>query len=133
MNTASETRRHPVRWVLLLSLLPGLSLVAPSPSATAVGVDLVGPMSSSQCASGTFCLWSSALYAGSFWSTSSQSLVNVGGVTGARSLWNRTGFAVRVYSAAGGGGSSSCFAPGTQKSQVALASFSVKVLTTTAC
>ncbi|WP_081784961.1 peptidase inhibitor family I36 protein [Cellulomonas sp. KRMCY2] len=98
------------------------------PGASAVDV---APASSAQCSAGRACLWSGTLYTGTIFSTTVSG--NVSGMTVAGSIWNRTSTAVRVYSAAGGSGSSTCIAPGGQLASTSVAARSVKVMTVTTC
>ena len=128
------TPPRPLRRAFFITLLALITALAGAPTfAGAAQPSTVewGPMSSSQCASGRFCLWSGAIYTGNFFNTTASA--DVSGMAVAASVWNRTSKAVRVYSSAGGGGSSTCFAPGAQVASTSLAARSVRISTTTTC
>ncbi len=119
-----------IRLARLLAPLVGcLLVVAPAEGAAA---DDMSPLSSSQCGSGEFCLWSAPAFQGQLMSATSGDTMSLPFAT-SRSVWNRTPHAARVYSGAGGTGSSVCIAPGTQWSSVQIASGSVRVLTSSQC
>lgn len=96
---------------------------------TAGGVQV---LSLDQCSNGFFCLWSNSAYTGTFTQTASTSPVNLGS-TVSRSVWNRTGKAVRVYAGTGGTGSSVCFNPTTRSGSISITSRSVAVQSGTFC
>lgn len=114
--------------VLVLSALALVMFAFSAPPARAADID---PQSSTACASGRMCLWGGAVYTGAFFSTTSST--DVASPTTSKSVWNRTAYAVRVYSGAGESGSSACFVPGTQIANTTLASGSVKILSATTC
>jgi len=77
----------------------------------------IGTKSLGECASGRFCMWSSASYTGSF------TYVTGSGVTKpltqtVRSFWNNRSQAARLYDNAGT--SSTCYGAGVKKSAVAV-------------
>lgn len=109
-----------------------VSCLLPLSPGAAVAVEGVEPQSTAQCASGRLCLWANSLFQGSFWSTASTSIANVG-FSSAGSVWNRTSKAARIYSGSTGGGTSVCVAPGAQMSSAFIASGSARVLTTAGC
>ncbi|WP_407342245.1 hypothetical protein [Pengzhenrongella phosphoraccumulans] len=76
-------------------------------------------------------MWNGTLYTATVFSTVTSG--NVQGMTVAGSVWNRMSTAVRVYSATGGSGSSTCFAPRAHLASTSVAARSVKVLSTTTC
>lgn len=88
--------------------------------------------SSSQCASGRFCLWSGGGYSGAFWSTSGSGLLSTGLAT-AGSVWNRTAADVRVFSGPGGTGTVTCWNAGAQASSVSIGSLSIRTMAPTTC
>lgn len=107
-------------------------LLLPLGAGAALGDDdILQPQSSSQCASGRFCLWSGTAYTGTFFSTTTS--VDSGPGWTAKPVYNRTTRAVRVYSGTAGGGSSTCFAPGASSASVTVAAASIRVLSTTTC
>ncbi len=134
LTLASPPRPRPSRAAaaLLTALLVAVTW-AVAPTSARADDDVAEPYALSQCTSGRFCLWSGAVYTGSFFSTTSTSVVGTGNVSRAQSLWNRTGKAVRVYTGSGGSGSSTCFAPGAQAATTSLQSGSAQVLATTSC
>ncbi|WP_425356581.1 hypothetical protein [Xylanimonas protaetiae] len=71
------------------------------------------------------------MYAGTFYGTTGNQ--NVTGLSSAKSVWNRSGRAVRVFSGAAGTGTSQCFAAGVQSASVSVPAGSVRFLTTTSC
>lgn len=84
------------------------------------------------CGSTQLCLWSGNGYTGAFWSTTSSTATNTG-ITIAKSVWNRSSKAARVYSGLNGTGTSTCVLPGSKSSISALASRSARLLTTSTC
>jgi hypothetical protein len=92
----------------------------------------ITPFSSSQCASGRFCIWSATGYSGTFWSTGSAGDQNTTVAT-ARSVWNRTGVAVRMYSGSGTTGVWVCYDAGDISSSTSIGSASVRTMTTSSC
>lgn len=84
---------------------------------------------STDCTSGQMCFWSSTAYAGAVYGRGNTGTVTFGT---ARSLWNRTGKAVQVYSASGGG-TSRCLAAGAKVSSTTLTTARITVLSTTTC
>ncbi|QAY63221.1 hypothetical protein ET495_08170 [Xylanimonas allomyrinae] len=125
-------RRPPIRLPRLaaaLLVLCTLSFGLASPAAASAPE--VMPLSSASCAAGRFCLWSGSMYAGTFYGTTGNQ--NVTGLSSAKSVWNRSGRAVRVFSGAAGTGTSQCFAAGVQSASVSVPAGSVRFLTTTSC
>lgn len=112
------------------ALLVGALLVAP---ASASADEDVEPFSLGQCSANHLCLWSATGYTGAFWQTISTSVVNVSGMTTAKSLWNRSSHAARIYSGTGGSGSSVCVNPGTQTASTTIPAQSARILPGTAC
>ncbi|WP_081444517.1 peptidase inhibitor family I36 protein [Xylanimonas cellulosilytica] len=110
------------------ALVLATTVLGPVASASATEI---APTSSAQCATGKFCLWSGAAYTGTFFAASSS--VDVQGLSAARAVWNRSNTAVRVYTGAGGSGSYSCFAAGTQIASTTLTAGSIRVQSSTAC
>lgn len=86
----------------------------------------------SQCLTGRFCVWSGAGYSGAFWSTQAVGLVD-SAVGTARSVWNRTGVDVLVYTGSGGGGTFTCWQVGAQTSSTTTPSGSVRTMGPTTC
>lgn len=121
------TARHRATAAVVLAL----ALLGSSAGAAAADDD-VTPYSLSQCTTSAFCVWSAAAYQGSIVKTTSTSPVSVP-FDWVSSVWNRSSFAARVYSGAGGTGSSVCYAPGAQVASVHVAAGSIRVLTTTSC
>ncbi|MBN9609256.1 MAG: peptidase inhibitor family I36 protein [Actinobacteria bacterium] len=106
-------------------------LVMLAVSALSAHAATVGPFTSSACPANNMCLWSGAAFTGAFFNTMTST--DIPTLSVAKSVWNRTAKAVRVYSSAGGSGSSTCFAPGTQVSSTTLTARSVVVLPSTTC
>ncbi|MFI2754767.1 peptidase inhibitor family I36 protein [Cellulomonas sp. P22] len=114
-----------------LAAVTSLILLTGAATSAMAADELVQPMSSSQCGSGQFCLWSATLYGGTFYGTST-SVDSSPGWT-AKAVYNRTSHAVRVYSGASGSGSSTCFAPGASSGAMTLSAGSIRVLSATSC
>lgn len=96
----------------------------------AVAVAEVEPLSSSQCGSGGFCIWSGVGYTGSFSARTSDGTL---GFTSAKSYWNRSSKAVRVYVSTSGSGTSTCIPAGLSQSSTALTVGYLDFLTTATC
>jgi hypothetical protein len=79
------TRRGLQRAAAGLALALGTAAGVASPSFADSGQD-VSPLSSDQCATGGFCVWSATLCTGTIYGVSSTSAVSVGGHAG--SVWN---------------------------------------------
>lgn len=94
--------------------------------------DTVTAFSAGQCAAGRFCIWSAAGYAGAFWSTASAGVQSTPVAT-ARTVWNRSGVAVRLYASDDGTGSWTCVASGALLTSTSISSSSVRTMTTTGC
>lgn len=95
--------------------------------------DTIQPYSSSQCAANRMCLWSGAAYTANFWSVPTSTPANVSGMSTARSLWNRTPNAVRIYTETGGTGSWTCVSSGEQDADVWVTARSVRTLVSSTC
>lgn len=128
MQTSSRIRRGRIAAIGAFALL--FSFL--TPAAQADDPVAIQPYSSSQCASGRFCLWSSASYSGSFWSIGTSGTHAVS-FSPARAVWNRTGVAVRVYSGSSGTGSWICYSSGAQVSSTSIPSGSVRTMTSATC
>ena len=127
METPRRSRRH-VRLAAVAALALALTALAPVAQAD----EEIEIQSSSQCASGRFCIWSGANYTGSFWSTASVGLQDTGmGV--AQSVWNRMAVDVRLYSGSGGTGTVRCWNNGQQNGSVTVGSASIRTMTATTC
>lgn len=120
--------RTPLRTLLAvlataLAVTLGTVLVPASQAQAAPGAD----RSSSQCQSGQVCFWTQTAFTGAFYSASllSQPV--------ARSYWNRSAKAVRVYASASGTGSSTCIAAGAAATAVTVATGKVVTLSGTTC
>lgn len=110
-----------------------LALTGLAPSVAQADDDApITPFSASQCASGRFCLWSGTGYSGTFWSTGSAGDQNTP-ISLARSVWNRTGVAVRMYSGAGITGVWVCYDAGDISSATSIGSASIRTMTTSSC
>lgn len=110
------------------TLAAGVLLATAGPSATfAASTDSTG-----QCPSGSFCIWGGTNYSGAFADTASTSATSTGVAT-AKSVWNRSTRAARVYSGSGGTGTSTCYAPGSQIASTTAAAVSFRILSTTTC
>ncbi|WP_123372443.1 peptidase inhibitor family I36 protein [Cellulomonas sp. PhB150] len=90
------------------------------------------PASASQCPAAALCVWGGTFNSGSFGTTKSTTAV-ASGVSPAKSVWNRSTHAARVYSGAGGTGTSTCFEPGESVTSTSVGSVSFRVLSTTTC
>jgi len=117
--------------------LVGVAALALGTLAGPAGADVDGPqdpapLSSSQCAAGTFCLWSGTGYTGTFWSTGASGLQNTP-IGTAGSVWNRMPVDVRTYSGSGGTGSITCWNASAQAPTVSVGSLSVRTMTSTSC
>ncbi|NCD21309.1 MAG: hypothetical protein EOL89_15275 [Actinobacteria bacterium] len=124
-----SSRRQPLlRPLTQLFVVLASFVLAASPTVAADGG--VEPSSSAQCASGQMCFWAGSGYSGQFYARSTTGTLPV---SMARSLWNRTGVAVRVYATSNGSGSSTCLAAGAMQSVTTLATGSMRVLPTTTC
>ncbi|MEV7972623.1 peptidase inhibitor family I36 protein [Cellulomonas sp. NPDC089187] len=127
--------RHLLRRRLTtLALAAGL-LIAVPPTAGAQEDPIGGGpvvLSASQCAAGRFCLWSGAGYTGAFWSTGSAG-VQSSQVSIARTVWNRTGVAVRLYSGSGATGTWICVNSGGLYTSTSMPSTSIRTMTTAIC
>lgn len=89
-----------------------------------------------QCPSGYFCVWSGTSYTGTIWKTSVTSSYTSIGPSTIRSLYNNRTKRTFLYELSGGGGISSCYAPGAQYSSLAgwrTSANSVYLSTTTLC
>jgi hypothetical protein len=130
-HTRSLRLRTGLVGVLALALAV---LAAPAGAADDDPTDPVGvtAYSSSQCASGRFCVWSGTGYSGTFWSTGVTGL-QATGVATARSVWNRMSVDVRTYSGSGGTGSVACWNAGAQTPTAAVGSLSVRTMSATTC
>lgn len=125
------TRKAVLPLVAALVLLAG-SAASAAEDPTTDTTDGVAPLSTSQCASGAFCVWSGASGSGSFestTSTTSRDLV-IGTVS---SVWNRSSNAARIYSGSGGTGTSVCYAPGAYVASTSVAAGSFRLLLGTSC
>lgn len=129
---ASRTSRTSRRLRALLAASLALGLSALAPVAQAEDDEEVAAFSSSQCSSGNFCIWSGTGYTGTFWQSASLGLQNTG-IGTARSVWNRMGVDVRMYSAVNGGGTIRCWQNGIANSSVSVGSASVRTMTPTTC
>jgi hypothetical protein len=110
---------------VVFAILTTLGVVSPA---------LAGTASSSQCASGQFCVWSGSLFGGTIWPTSASGTVEApSAVRNSASVLNLNAHAVRVYSGAGATGSSVCYLPGANLASTAVTVGSVRILTTSAC
>lgn len=128
METSRRNRR--ARFAAVAALALGLTALAPVAQADE---DVpVEPLSSSQCASGRFCVWSGTNYSGAFWSTASVGLQDTT-VAVAGSVWNRMGVDVRMYSGTGGSGTIRCWNNGQQNGSVSVGSASIRTMTATTC
>lgn len=139
MNTvkARGVGRTSWRMVAVVTVV-GLLGFAPVTANASDGVDEAGGavqmFSDTQCVSGNFCLWSSASYLGTFTSVSGTATSAVSTrASGSRSVWNRTGKAVRVHSGTGGTGSSACYGAGTKLPDIDITSRSVVVQSGSSC
>ncbi|TNU77362.1 hypothetical protein FH969_00950 [Miniimonas arenae] len=103
--------------------LMGAALAQPA----AAEDEIVSPQASSDCPAGQMCFWTSVQYGGQMYGRSTTGTL---AASTARSAWNRTGKAVRVYASASGSGSSTCLAAGTQLSTTLLATGKMVILTT---
>ncbi len=128
MTNLSRSRFR--RAAAVAALVVSVGAVAPAASADD---DTIQPFSSSQCGSDRMCLWSGAAYTSNFWSVAASTPANVSGMTLARSVWNRTGNAVRVYSDTGGTGDWTCIASGSQQADVWVTARSVRTLVSSTC
>ncbi|QAY68784.1 peptidase inhibitor family I36 protein [Xylanimicrobium sp. FW10M-9] len=129
--TYSKRRLHPRLPRVTAALVAlGVLTVGLAAPAQASSPDVM-PLSSASCLAGRFCLWSGSMYTGGFFDATGNQ--NVTGVSRAMSVWNRSGRAVRVFSGAGGTGTSQCFAAGVQSASVSVPAGSVRFLTTTSC
>lgn len=126
MSTRSSLRRRLAAVALsgsLLFALPGLAHADD---------DTVNAFSAGQCAANRFCIWGAVGYGGAFWSTGSAGTQSTAVAT-ARTVWNRTGVAVRLYSGAGGTGSWVCVDAGGLLTSTSIPSSSVRTMTTSNC
>ncbi len=94
--------------------------------------DTVEAFSAGQCAANRFCIWSGASYSGAFWSTGSAGTQSTSVAT-ARTVWNRSGVAVRLYSGTGGTGAWVCISAGGLSTSTSIPSSSVRTMTTSNC
>lgn len=123
-----------LRPVLTTAALLVLSAITPVAGATddpAGGVEIEA-LSTSQCGTGRFCLWSGTNFSGAFWSTSAlgtQSTV----IGTARSVWNRMGVDVQTFSGAAATGSAQCFGAGAQTGSANAPSVSIRTMDPTTC
>lgn len=141
MNTMDgSTGRRRALWravsIVIVGGLLGLTPLTATASDEAEGADEttgdVQMLSISQCGARSFCLWSNSGFTGTFTQTTSPGPTAVSSTT-SRSVLNKTGRAVRVFSGANGTGSSVCYAPNAQFSSVSITSRSIVVLSGTAC
>jgi hypothetical protein len=110
-----------------------LALTGLVPTVAAADDDVViTPFSSSQCASGQFCLWSGTGYTGVFFSTGTAG-THTTGISLSGSVWNRTGVAVRAYTGTGATGVWVCYDSGAITSSTSVGSASVRTMTTSVC
>lgn len=91
-----------------------------------------GANASADCPASRLCVWPASSYGGTVFSATSTTATNTA-IPMARSVWNRTNRAARLYSGTGGSGSSTCIPPGTKSGSVQYASASAKVLTGSTC
>lgn len=117
---------------LMPSLVLATGLALTTSAAVADDDDAYAPLSTSQCTASRICLWTGASSTGLFASATSTIPVPTGFPT-ARSVWNRSSHAARVYSGVGGTGTSTCFAPGARTSSTLLPAASFRVLSSTSC
>lgn len=133
---ARTARRRPfwrtVSTVVVVGLLGLAPLSATASDDTQSTDELVQVMSSDQCSNYFFCLWSGSGYTGAFTQTASTVPAPVNSAT-ARSVWNRTGKAVRVYAGTGATGNSVCYGPNARSTQIAITSRSIVVQSGTSC
>lgn len=121
----------------VVGVAAALALGCLAAPAGAVDDDPAGPVevtgfSSSQCATGRFCLWSGSGYSGVFWSTGTTGLQTTA-VPTAGSVWNRMAVDVRSYSGAGGTGAVTCWNAGAQTPSASVGSLSVRTMSATTC
>jgi hypothetical protein len=136
---ARTVRRRPfwrtVSTIVVVGLLGLTPLSATASDGTAGADETTGGvqvLSLEQCSNAFFCLWSGTGYTSTFTQTVSTSPVGINS-TNARSVWNRTGKAVRVYSGTGGTGSSVCYGPNARSGSISITSRSVAVQSGTSC
>lgn len=139
---ARTVRRRPfwrtVSTIVVVGLLGLTPLSATASDGTAGADETTGDvggvqvLSLEQCSNAFFCLWSGNGYTSTFTQTVSTSPVAVNS-TNARSVWNRTGKAVRVYSGTGGTGTSVCYGPNARSGSISITSRSVAVQSGTSC
>lgn len=138
MDASTGRRRKLWRTVSIVIIggLLGLTPLSATASDEPEGADEitggVQVLSLDQCSNAFFCLWSNGGYTGTFTQTASSSPAGVN-ATVARSVWNRTGKAVRVYSGTGGTGSSVCYAPNARSGTISITSRSIVVQSGTSC
>ena len=133
---ARTVRRRPswrtVATVVVAGLLGLTPLSATASDDMKSTDDLVQAWSSDQCSANFFCLWSGSSYTGTFTQTASTTPAPVNSTT-AKSVWNRTGKAVRVYSGTGATGSSVCYGSNARSASISISSRSIVVLSGTSC
>jgi len=88
--------------------------------------------SDAQCAVSTFCVWSEVSFSGVFSRATSTASVSTGFFT-AKSVWNRSSRAARVYSGTGGTGSWVCYTPNMKVASTSLPARSVALLSGSSC
>lgn len=139
MDARAVRRRRPfwrtVSTIVVVGLL-GLTPLSATASDDTEGADEtmggVQVLSVDQCSNAFFCLWSNTGYTGTFTQTAASSPASVNSAT-ARSVWNRTGKAVRVYAGTGGTGSSVCYGPNARSGTILITSRSIVVQSGTSC
>ena len=129
---SSRRARRTTRTRFAAAAALALALTALAPVAQADDDLPVEPFSSSQCASGRFCIWAGTNYSGAFWSTASVGLQDTS-ISVAGSVWNRMGVDVRMYSGTGGSGTIRCWNNGQQNGSVSVGSASIRTMTATTC
>lgn len=129
MNSRPAIRRRLAAVALSCSLMFAVPATA---SAEDDGEGAVAPFSAGQCAANRFCVWSGTGYSGAFWSTGSAGTQNPS-VSLARTVWNRSGVAVRLYSGEGATGSWVCVGSGGLYTSTSIPSASIRTMTTSGC
>lgn len=124
--------RRAAATVMVAGLLGLTPLSATASDDTESTGELVQAMSSDQCSNSFFCLWSGSSYTGAFTQTVSTVPAPVNSTT-AKSVWNRTSKAVRVYSGTGATGSSVCYGPDARSASISITSRSIVVQSGTSC
>ncbi|GIG25923.1 hypothetical protein Cde04nite_21670 [Cellulomonas denverensis] len=130
MTTRSPLRRRLAAVALSCAMVFAVPALASADEGD--GDVAITPYAAGQCTAARFCIWSNPGYSGVFWSTGTAGVQSTN-MTTAKTIWNRTGVAVRMYAVTGGTGNWTCVNAGTLFTSTDLPVRSIRTMTTAIC